>query len=158
MLNFSFRNFSNLNKFLIEFGFDEWKTLTASFFLPIIGIRAWFLARWAFVSFFDANSKIQSFSIIVFFASSTSFICYKTFHLDSYISNLNTYTCSIYLIYFGAMANFLYPYENTLQMAILLTRIKIFNSFVKKHFSASPRVFSITFFLALTFPLLLPLK
>ena len=144
MLNSSFRNFSNLNELLIEFGFDEWKTLTASFLLPIIGnlgVISCSVSTWVFFrcQFKDPVFFYYRLLCLVYVIHLLHDIPFGLFISPKYISNLNTYACSIYIIFFGAMANFLYHYEDTLQMAILLTHIKIFNSFVKKHFSASPQ-------------------
>ena len=45
------------------------------------------------------------------------------------------------------MSIFLFHFEETLQIGILLTRMKIFSPYVKKHFNALPRNVSIAFFL-----------
>jgi len=54
---------------------------------------------------------------------------------------------AVYQIYFGSVANFLFHYGDVLQMAILLTRMKLFSPLLRKYFTASPKSVSFAFFL-----------
>ena len=74
-------------------------------------------------------------------------IPYGLIFSPKYFPQLNTYYISIYMIYFSSMSAFLFHYEDVLQMAILLTRMKLFFPFVDKHFTAKPQVISFVLFL-----------
>jgi hypothetical protein len=60
---------------------------------------------------------------------------------------MESYLSSIYLIDYRAVSSVFFHYEETLQIAILLNRMTIYNNFVKKHFTFSPRYVSLYFFL-----------
>jgi hypothetical protein len=53
----------------------------------------------------------------------------------------------MYFIHYSFISVFLFHFEETLQIGILLIRMKIFSPYVKKHFNALPRNVSIAFFL-----------
>jgi len=83
------------------------------------------------------------------------------FFSPRYFPQINTYWSSSYLIYYLTVSIFLFHFEDVLQMAILLTRMKLFNLFVDKHFKFSPRQVSLTLFLTcfcINFPLLFGFK
>ena len=69
------------------------------------------------------------------------------FYTPRYFPNMNTYLSTIYHIYYAFASGLLFHYEDVLQMAILLDRIKIFSPFVKRYFSAKPWVISLALFL-----------
>ena len=73
-------------------------------------------------------------------------IPYGLVYSPRYFRQLNTYISSYYLGYYIVTTVFLYHFEDTLQMAILIDRMKIFSPYVKKKFSSSPRVISLAFF------------
>ena len=58
---------------------------------------------------------------------------------------------SMFVIYYHLLAGLLFHFEDTLQMAILLTRMKIFNSFVRKHFTQKPQLIASSLFLTCLF-------
>ena len=64
-----------------------------------------------------------------------------------YFTKINTYFTSLFIIYYSAVATVFFHFEETLQMPILLTRMKIYNSFVKKHSSSKKWVISLALFL-----------
>ena len=62
---------------------------------------------------------------------------------------------SYYLSYYIVATVFLYHFEDTLQMAILIDRMRIFSPFVERHFSFSPKTVSLSIFvvcLLINFP------
>jgi len=61
--------------------------------------------------------------------------------------SMNTYLCSMYNLYYSLVSGVLYHYEDALQIAILLTKMKHFIPFVKRHFTASPPKVSLALFL-----------
>ncbi len=74
-------------------------------------------------------------------------IPYGLLYSPRYFSKMNTYLSSLYLMYSSCATVFLFHFEDTLQIAILLTRMKTFSPFVRRHFSASPRLISFSLFL-----------
>jgi hypothetical protein len=71
--------------------------------------------------------------------------------LPFYFPWLNTYAISVYQIYYGCISIFLFHFEDVLRMGILLHKMKLFSSFVRKHFSKSPQFISFAFFLTCLF-------
>jgi hypothetical protein len=57
----------------------------------------------------------------------------------------------MFVIDYHLLAGVLFHYEDTLQMAIMLTRMKIFNSFVRKHFTSKPQLITLSLFLTCLF-------
>ena len=56
-----------------------------------------------------------------------------------YFPQVNSYTSSLFQIYYNVATNFLYHFEDSLQIAIVLTRMKIFSSFLRQHFTFPSR-------------------
>jgi hypothetical protein len=57
----------------------------------------------------------------------------------------------MFVIYYHLLAGLLFHFEDTLQMAILLTRMKIFNSFVRKNVTQKPQLIASSLFLTCLF-------
>ncbi len=133
-------------------GFDPWKTITATFVIPsisLIGIFFCSLSAWIFFQkkFKDPVFFYYRLLCIVYIIHLVHIIPFGLIFLPRYFTKINTYFTSLFNIYFSCFINFLYHFEETLQMAILLTRMKIYNSFVNKHFSSKPWVISLALFL-----------
>ena len=64
-----------------------------------------------------------------------------------YFPNINTYLSSLFLIYYSNVSAFLFHFEETLQIAIVLNRMKIYSPFVNRNFTAKPWLVSLSFFL-----------
>ena len=145
-----------LDQLLDSLGFDPWKILIASFVIPIIslkGIFLCFLSVWIFFqkSFKDPVFFYYRLLCIVYIVHLLHNIPRGLLNSPRYFSKMDTYFSSVFLIYYTSMSYFLFHFEETLQMAILLTRMKIFSPFVKKHFSAKPWHISVAFFLTCLF-------
>ena len=151
-LNHTLKETFSIDQLMDSLGFDAWKTLTAIFVIPainLIGIILCSLSGWIFFK--------KTFKDPVFFYFRLLCIIYIIHLLHNipsglaffirYFPQMNTYFNSFYLIYYTNVSDFLFHYEETLQMAILLTRMKIYNSCVSKHFSSQPWVISLAFFL-----------
>ena len=141
-----------LETLLATMGFYEWKTVTASFVLPIISlIGAFFCSLSAYIFFHRKFAEPVFFYYrllcLVYIFHLIQTIPYGLVFSPKYFPQINTYYSSIYMIYFSSMSAFLFHYEDVLQMAILLTRMKLFFPFVDKHFTAKPHVISCIFLL-----------
>ena len=133
-------------------GFDEWKTLITTIILPflnIIGTTFCSLSLWIFFrrQFVDSIFVYYRHLCIVYILSLLhnipAFICFspQLFPGSSY------YFRSLYQYDWGFISAFLFRYGSILEIGILLTRMKIFSPFLKKHFTAPPRVISTLSFL-----------
>ena len=136
---------------LDSLGFDLVKTILATFILPIISILGTvlcLLSFWIFSQrrFVDPIFFFYKLLCIVYVIHLVHNIPYGIIFAPRYFPYMNTYLSAIYQIYYNVMTNFLYHFEDTLQMGILMTRIKIFSPFVKRYFSASPQLISLAFF------------
>jgi hypothetical protein len=69
------------------------------------------------------------------------------FPLMPLVPLLNTYYTSIYMAYNLVASNFMFHYEEVLQIAILLMRMRNFMPFVERHFKATPKCVSLGLFL-----------
>jgi hypothetical protein len=143
----------SLDHLLDTFGFDAWKTIIASFILPmtsLVGLALCLLSVWIFSheKFKDPVFFYYRLLCIIYIIHLMHNIPRGIFFSPRYLQNINTYISSIYLIYSACFTSFLFHYEETLQMAILLTRMRLFSPFVKKHFTSKPWLISLSFFLA----------
>ena len=146
----------SLDQLLDSLGFVPWKTITASVVIPTIssiGIILCSLSVWIFFrkKFKDPVFFYYRLLCFVYIIHLIHNIPYGLLFSPRYISNINTYLSSVYLIYYFNLASILFHFEETLQMAILLTRMKIFSPFVREHFSSKPWVISLNLFLTSIF-------
>jgi hypothetical protein len=142
----------SLDKLLDSLGFEQWKTVTVSIVLPIINILGIvFCSLSAFIFsrrvFIDPIFVYYRLLCIVYVVHLLHNIPASLIFSPRYFPKLNTYLSSMFQIYHAIIVSFLQHFEGTLQMAILLTRMKLYSPFVEKHFSASPRSISLAFFL-----------
>ena len=143
MSNQSEINSSSLNQLLDSLGFDPWKTIISSFVLPAIsflGLILCSISAWIFFhkKFKDPVFYYYRLLCLVYIIHLMHNIPRGILFSPRYLHNINTYISSLFLMYYSSLSYFLFHFEETLQMAILLTRMKIYNSFVKKHFSSKP--------------------
>ena len=142
----------SLDQLLDSLGFDLWMTITSTFVIPtlsLIGVIFCSLSAWIF---FQRNFKDPVFfyyRLLCFV-----YIIHLLHNIPSgllfsprYFPRINTYWSSIYLIYYTCMSVLLFHFEETLQIAILLTRMKIFSPFVNRHFTTKPWVVSLSLFI-----------
>jgi hypothetical protein len=145
-----------LNQLLDSLGFDQWKTIISSFVLPAIsflGLILCSISAWIFYhkKFKDPVFYYYRLLCLVYIIHLMHNIPRGILFSPRYLPNINTYLSSIYLMYYASMSYFLFHFEETLQIAILLTRMKIYNSFVRKHFSSKPWIICLCFFLTCLF-------
>ena len=152
----SIQDIPNLDQLLDTLGFTEWDIITATFALPsisLVGIVLCSLSAWIFFQpkFKDPVFYYYRLLCIVCIIHLAHNIPRGQLSTPRYFPQINTYFTSIYLIYHSFISVFLFHFEETLQIGILLTRMKIFSPYVKKHFNALPRNVSIAFFLTCLF-------
>ena len=150
----SIQDIPNLDQLLDTLGFTEWDIITATFALPsisLVGIVLCSLSAWIFFQpkFKDPVFYYYRLLCIVYIIHLAHNIPRGLLSTPRYFPQINTYFTSIYLIYHSFISVFLFHFEETLQIGILLTRMKIFSPYVKKHFNALPRNVSIAFNLGL---------
>jgi hypothetical protein len=143
------KNTSSLDNLLDSLGFDEWKTITVSFILPTINVRgtlfctlrSFIFFRRIFVDPVFVYYRLLCLVYIIHLIHNIPAECLCSLR---YFPKINTYLSSSYLIYYIGVSSIFFHFEDALQMAILLTRMKSFNLFVEKHFIFSPHLVSFT--------------
>jgi hypothetical protein len=151
-LSSSIQDTPSLDQLLGKLGFIEWGIVTTTLALPsisLVGIVLCALSAWIFFQskFKDPVFFYYRLLCIVYIIHLAHNIPRGLLFTPRYYPQINTYFTSIYLIYFSSITTFLFHFEETLQIGILLMRMKIFIPFVKKHFLASPKIVSLAFFL-----------
>ena len=145
----------SLNELLDSLGFDKWKTLTAKVVFPImslLGILFSLLSLRVFCKTIYTQSNTVFFYYrllcLVHFVHSFHHLpfsyCFSPGHFPSLH---NSYSCSVYLGYNIVASSFMFHFEETLQIGILLNRMKTFSPFVKRHFNLTPQHTSLVFFI-----------
>jgi hypothetical protein len=141
----------SLDKLLDSLGFEQWKTVTVSIVLPIINVIGIVFCSLSVFIFFrrvfiDPIFVYYRLLCIVYVIHLLLNIPVCIIYSPRYLPKMNTHISTKYQIFHAVIVHFLQHFEGTLQMAILLTRMKLYSPFVEKHFSASPRLISIAFF------------
>lgn len=151
MDNSSSASLITIDKLLDSLGFDLWITLIATFLLPIVsivGIVLCALSLWIFFQrvFVDPVFFYYRLLCLVYIIHLIHNIPYGILFAPRYFPQMNTFLSAMFQIYYNAVTNFMYHYEDTLQMAILLTRMITFSPLVKKHFTAKPQTVALSLF------------
>lgn len=161
----------SLDELLDSLGFTERITFAASFVVPslsLFGISVCLLSTLILCQSRFINPVYFYYRLlcIIYIIHLVHGIPFGILISPRYFQSprFDSYLSTIYLIYYGFMSTFLYHFEDYLQMAILIDRIKIFTpSMLQQSHSllASPRVtslflFSICFFI--NFPVMFCLK
>jgi hypothetical protein len=142
----------SLDQLLDSLGFDMWKTIATTFVLPFInffGIILCSLSAWIFFQkkFKDSVFYYYRLLCLVYVIHLIHSIPRCILFSPRYFPSMNMYIVSMFLFVYGPISGLLFHFEETLQMAILITRMKIFNPFVREHFTAKPRIISLALFL-----------
>ena len=145
-------NSTTLDQLLDSLGFVKWKTIILSFILPFINVIGIIFCAFSTHRFFrhkflDPVFFYYRLLSIVYIIHLIHNIPYGVLCSPRYFPQLFTHLSSSYLIYYSVISSILFHFEDVLQMAILLTRMKLFNLFVEKHFTFSPQSVSLTLFL-----------
>ena len=106
------------------------------------------------IIYFDYKSNKTSYEVSssdtlssIYLSANTIFnksISYGVTIWPLYFPGLNSYVTSVYKIYHSFLALLFFHFEDVLQMAILLHKMKLFSPFVKKYFSKSPQFISLS--------------
>ena len=151
--NFSSYSLPSFDELLATLGFNQWLTVVSSFVLPsisLIGIILCSLSAYIFFQrkFVDPVFYYYRLLCLCYVLHLTIGIPYGIFYSPKYfLQIIDTYSTSNYILFYAGLSGLLYHFEDTLHMAILLTRMKIFSPFVNKHFTLKPKTISLTFLL-----------
>jgi len=165
--NFSSNNWiPSFDELLATLGFSQWLTVASSFVLPsisLIGIILCSLSAYIFFQrkFVDPVFFYYRLLCLINVLHLTLGIPYGLVLTPRYFPEVNTYLSSIYNIFYGVATVILFHFEDTVQMDILLTRMKIFSPYVNRHFTLKPKFVSLIFFLVclgINLPFFLRLK
>ncbi len=155
MSNSSFNSTLSLlttDVFLDALGFNSWLLIISTFVMPVISLIGAILCSLSAFIFLQSKFKDPVFFYyqllcLVYIVHLIHNIPHGLLFSPRYYPQMDTYWSSAFQIYYATISGFLYNYEDVLQMAILLTRMKIFSPFIRIHFTASPKILS--FFLLL---------
>jgi hypothetical protein len=148
----SVQEIPSLDQLLNLLGFDEWQIITSAFVLPSLSFLGMILCALSGWIFFQKKFKDPVFFYyrllcLVYIIHLAINIPKGFFFTPRYFPKIDTYSTSIYQMYYSFTTNFLLHFAETLQIGIVLTRMKTFTPFVKRHFTASPRIVTLIFFL-----------
>ena len=143
-----------LDQLLNEQGFALWEEILNAFIFPIInllGIVGCSLSLWIFLKrnlfgdpIFVYYRLLNFIYILILLISIPLGVCFS----PKFWPSINTYTCAAYRHFYAASVSPLFHFCSLLDICILLTRVKIFSFFLKKHFSLSPHINSLIFCVA----------
>ncbi len=145
-----------LDELLDSLGFTERITFAASFIVPGISLFGIGVCLLSTLILFQSRfiNPVYFYYIllcIIYIIHLVHGIPFDILISPRYFqSRLNSYTSTHYLIYYGFMSTFLYHFEDYLQMAILIDRIKIFSPSLLQQspsLTTSPRITSLLLFL-----------
>ena len=152
--NSSSTNILTLDQLLDGLGFRKWEDILNKFLWPILnlsGVCTCSLSAWIFLKhqrkFGDPIFFYYRLLTLVYMFVSIINIPMSVCFSPRFFHAMDTYSCTIYNIIYTFIILFLFHYCSVLEICILVTRMKTFSPFVKKHFSASPKLISLFFFL-----------
>jgi hypothetical protein len=165
--NFSSNSIPSFDELLATLGFSQWLTVVSSFVMPgisLLGIVLCSVSAFVFFQrqFVDPVFFYYRLLCLTYVLHLTIGIPYGIFYSPKYfLQIIDTYSTSNYLLVYAGLSGLLYHFEDTLQMAILLTRMKIFSPYVNRHFTLKPKFVSLIFFftcLCINLPFVFALK
>ena len=144
-----------LDELMQSLGFELWQEVLNKCVLPLVNlvsIGSCSLSAWIFY-----KKRTSHFSDPIFFYyrllcllyMSMSFLnilfgfCYspRFYNFDL------TYMSAVYNVCYLYLTNFLFHYCSVLELCILLTRMKLYDPFIRKQFFLSPQLYSFIFFI-----------
>ena len=143
-----------LYELLDSFGFDAWKTITEQIALPILNLFGLILCSISTFIFFQMR-KFQD-PIFVYYRILCLLYCFSCLEnipmgvlfSARYFPHMNTYASTVYQIVYAFIGNLIFHYQELLQIAILLTRMAIFDTFLETKFKPySPKLVSLLLFI-----------
>ena len=139
----------NIDELLNSLGINRYHAVLATIVLAmvnLIGALMSLISTWTFFqSRFNKNSVFIYYRILcmVQVIHLIQGIPYGIFYIPWYLPHIDSYSFSFYHYYYVCVQAFLVQFEDVIQMAILVDRMKIFSPRVKRYFSASPRLISL---------------
>ena len=142
----------SLDQLLDSLGYTQWITVTSTFIIPSISLAGILLCSMSALIFFQprfVNPVFYYYRLLcfVYIVQLAHGIAYGLLFSPRYLPRLDSYACSLYHIYYAVVSTFLFHFDEMLQMAILLDRMKLFSPFLMQHFSHTPRQVSLVLFL-----------
>ena len=154
----------SLDELLESLGYTQWITVTSTFVMPLICLIGLVLCSMSAFLFFHFRSKFKEpmffyyrLLCVIYLIQLVHCIPFGLLSSNRYFRDLDTYLCATYLFYYTIVNLIFFHFEETLQMGILLDRMKIFSPFVRRHFPLSPTINSLVFF-AISFLINFPLS
>ena len=154
----------SLYELLDRLGFQPWQTITNQFVLPVInlvGIATCSMSAWIFFKrqfddpVFFYYRMLTLFYIFFLTVNIPANFCFSPqFWFSTKLTN--TFFCAVYNVYYGTFTFFLFQFCSVIEICILLARMRIFSSSIKKCFSLShKKIFLILFLVCfvIDFPL-----
>ena len=137
---------------LDSLGFSQWKTIIATFVLPIVSLLSIATCSLSLFIFFQRRFIDPVFFYyrllcLVYIIHLVMTIPYGLLFSPRLFLSIDMYKCSTYHLVYAVVTSFLFHFEDTLQMAILLTRTKLFSPYVERNFTGSPQLISLGLFL-----------
>ena len=132
------------------FGINRSHAILATFVLAtlnLIGALLCMLSTWIFYQpRFKLNPVFIYYRIlcVTHVIHLMQGIPYGLFYLPWYLPSINTHAFSYYHYHYVGIQVFLVHFEDVIQMAILVDPMKIFSQRVKRYFSVSPRLISLS--------------
>jgi hypothetical protein len=141
----------NLDNLLDSLGYDPWMTFTCSFIIPTLSLTGAILCSLSCWIFYRKCFKDQVFFYykllcIINIIRLIIGIPFGLLYSPRYIPQMNTFASATFQKYCIAVMFFLLHFDDMLQIAILLDRMKIFNSCVNKYLTFKARSISLVFF------------
>jgi hypothetical protein len=150
-LSLSAQELPSLDQLLYALGYTDWQIIITTFVLPsvnFVGLLLSALSAWIFFQryFRDPVFFYYRLLCLVYIIHLAHNIPSALFFVPRYFPKINMYSNSLFQIYYGFTGIFLFHFEETLQISILLMRIKIFIPVVRRNFTAKPPIVSLIFF------------
>jgi len=166
--NFTLSTFPSIGSLLDSLGLDSLETIFIAYFLAgvnVMGTMFCVVSAWIFFKrrhrFVDPVFFYYRLLCLVYIIHLAHNIPRGILFSNRHLPNIDTYSNSLFQFYYRAVSGLLYHYGDTLQIAILLTKMKQFVPFVKRHFTASPRKVSSALFatcFCINFPYVFSIK
>ena len=151
-MNLTTESAEDLARLLNQLEYEEWETITNGLVMPLVNALGVFTCSFSYFVFFK-----RKFSNHIFFyyrlLSLLSILCnlinilFGVCFSPRFFPSINTFSCGMYLHAYSLLNPVLFNYCSLLEACILLTRMKIFSPFVKKHFNLSPQLVSVIIFI-----------
>ena len=143
----------SVDELMDKLGYEIWIVILNQFIMPIVAftnICICSLSTWVLIKhrskFVDPVFFYYRLLFLFCIVCSLVIFPYLFCYSPRFIPDINTYTCSIFVQFANFLNQLLYHYCSSLEICILLTRMKVFNLFLQNHFTLSPKIVSLILF------------